>query len=617
MVKLYELKWMVEQLIFNTNKMNKIRKKIEKKWLSNFTKSIIVKDGVLDVSLTKDLFNGRGSLVGSLYEFNIGFRNFSSQYNDTLDFKSKLLAFLSLIGINIDIENLNHALLGGEVALEDVVKRSYFIFKTLCFSKSNFNINDPYSNNYGDINLLLSIESKDYENAQTNVFDSLNETHNKYIELPENYIHDEFSKSIYNKIENTNNSLFITGKAGTGKSTFIHYFTKNTKKNTLLLSFTGIAAVNIGGQTIHSFFNLPFQPLLPNDKEIKKFIFSNPKCNIIKNVDTIIIDEVSMLRSDILEAINYSLKINGGNPDLPFGGKQIIFVGDAYQLPPIVESDDLHKKIFTEIYKSEYFFDSPSFISLNTERVEFTVVHRQKDMKFISSLNKIRDYSISELEIEQINQKCVVKNLDYDDLGVKLTTNRFIARTENRKRLDLLPNDEFTFKAEVQGKFKEDRYPAPGVLQLKRNAQIMFVKNDCKGVMRRWVNGTIGKIHFISEDIIEVELKNGEIHQIEKEEWESRKYSWEKETKSVGSEVIGIFRQFPIKLAWAITIHKSQGLTFDKVRVDLGSGAFAPGQLYTSLSRCRTFDGLSLDRPIQLSDVIYDNRIEKFELISN
>ena len=597
--------------------MNKIRKKIEKKWLDNFTKSIIVKDGILDVSLTKDIFNGRGHLVGSLYEFNIGFRNFSSQYNDTLEFKSKLLAFLSLIGINIDIENLNHALLGEKVTLEEVVKRSYFIFKTLCFSKSNFNINDPYSNNYGDINLLLSIEAEDCDNAQTNVFDTLNEVHNKYIELPEKYIHDEFSKSLYNKVENTNISLFITGKAGTGKSTFIHYFTKNTTKNTLLLSFTGIAAVNIGGQTLHSFFNFPFQPLLPDDKEIKRFDFPNPKRNIINNVDTIIIDEVSMLRSDILEAINYSLRINGGNPDLPFGGKQIIFVGDAYQLPPIVESDDLHKKIFTEIYKSEYFFDSPSFNSLNPERLEFTVVHRQNDMKFISSLNKIRDYSISKLEIEQINQKCVLKNLDQDNSAIKLTANRFISREENRKRLDLLQNDEFTFKAEVQGEFREDRYPAPAILKLKRNAQIMFVKNDCKGVVRRWVNGTIGKVNFITEDIIEVELKNGEIHQIEKEEWESRKYSWKKETKSVGSEVIGMFRQFPIKLAWAITIHKSQGLTFDKVRIDLGSGAFAPGQLYTSLSRCKSFEGLILDKPINISDVIHDNRIEKFELMSN
>lgn len=595
--------------------MNKTKKKIEKQWLKNFANCQLVKGGELDIELTKKIFNGRGKLEGSLSEFNVGFRNFASRYNDTLEFKYKLLSFLSLIGINIDIENLNYALSEKKVTIEEVVKKSYFLFKTLCFSKSNFNIHDPYSNNYGDINLLLNIEAKDYENTQINLFDTLNEIHNKYIELPENYINDEFSKNLYNKIENTNNSLFITGKAGTGKSTFIHYFTKNTKKKTLLLSFTGIAAVNIGGETIHSFFNFPFQPLLPNDKEIKKFVFSNPKYEIINHVDTIIIDEVSMLRSDILEAINYSLRINGGNPDLPFGGKQIIFVGDAFQLPPIVESDDLHKEIFTEIYKSEYFFDSPSFGELNPERLEFTKIHRQNDVNFISSLNRIRDYSITESEIEQINKRCISNNFEYNNLEVKLTSNRYIARNENRKRLDLLPNDEFIFYADIKGKFRNDKYPAPDILKLKRNAQIMFVKNDSKGVSRRWVNGTIGKIHFISDDIIEVELKNGDIHQVEKEEWESRKYAWKKETKSIGSEIIGTFKQFPIKLAWAITIHKSQGLTFDKVRVDLGTGAFASGQLYTALSRCKTFNGLSLDRPIQISDVIHDKRIKDFEKI--
>jgi len=592
--------------------MNKQRKKIQKKWMHNFLSSKLVQDCDLNRDLARRIFHG-GNLTGDLAQFKIGFRHFANRWSDSEEFKIKLLSFLSLVGVELALNNLNHAIAEKKIELKDFVIRMIVLFRTLSNENSKFSIYDPYSNNYAEINMLLNIETRNYE-SDKELFDSQNEVHNTYIQLPKDYKRDEFSEKLYSKIENSNQSFYITGKAGTGKSTFIHDFTKHTKKNVLLLSFTGLAAVNIGGQTIHSFFRFPHSPMTINDKEVKSFKMGfRPKYEVIKNVDTIIIDEVSMLRSDILESIHWSLIKNGGDPDLPFGGKQIILVGDVFQLPPVVESNQLSQYIFSKIYSSQYFFDSPAFKQLNPERVEFTTIHRQKDLEFVSLLNKVRDYSILQSELDKINTRCVVENLEDNDFTMKLTTSRFLAYKENMRRLDFVKYDEFTFNADIEGVFPADNCPAPEILKLKRNAQIMFIKNENDSGMRHWVNGTIAKIHFISDDCIEVKLKNGDIHKIEKEEWVNRKYKWDKKTKSIISEPIGTFRQYPIKLAWAITIHKSQGLTFDKLRINLGRGTFAPGQLYTSLSRCRTFEGLSLDRPIRLSDVIIDQRVKDFE----
>lgn len=589
--------------------MNKQRKKIQKKWMHNFVSSKLVKDGDLNRDLAKRIFHG-GDFTGDLAQFNMGLRHFANRWSDSEEFKIKLLSFLSLVGVELGLDNLNYAIAEKHIEFKEFVKRIILLFRTFSNANSKFSIYDPYSNNYAEINLLLDIETRIF-NKNKDLFDSQHAVYNEYIKLPKDYVHDEFSEKLYNTIENTNKSFFITGKAGTGKSTFIHYFTKNTKKNVLLLSFTGIAAVNIGGQTIHSFFGFPHRPMVINDKEIKLFKFSYPpKYELIKNVDTIIIDEVSMLRSDIIESIHWSLIKNGGNPDLPFGGKQILLVGDSFQLPPVLETNDLTKYIFTKMYPSQYFFDSPSFKKLNPERVELTTIHRQKDLKFISLLNKVRDYSIIQSQLDNINSRCVVQDLEHNDLEIKLTTHRYLADKENMRRLDLLKYDEFTFNADIYGVFPDDKRPAPEILKLKRNAQIMFVKNDSS---KKWVNGTLAKIHFIADDYIEVKMKGGQIYKVEKVEWENKKCKWDKKTESVVSENIGTFKQYPIKLAWAITIHKSQGLTFDKVRINLGQGTFVPGQLYTSLSRCRTFEGLGLDRPIQLSDVIIDKRVKDFE----
>lgn len=419
--------------------------------------------------------------------------------------------------------------------------------------------------------------------------------------------------SLFNKIESSSDSFFITGKAGTGKSTFIHYLTKNTSKKILLVAFTGIAAINIGGQTIHSFFGFPLRPLLPEDEGVPIFKRFFQKRKILENIDTIIIDEVSMLRADILEGLDYSLRVNGGNPNKLFGGKQLIFVGDIFQLPPVVRDNEVERELFKIIYDSEYFFDSLSYKKLNPECIEFQKVYRQKDIDFIRLLNKVRDCSISLEGIEALNKRYnpnfVAK---VEDFTIMLTSNNHLSKIENRKRINSLPYKSFFYKATIAGEFKEDRYPTEPILELRRNSQVILVKNDLMKNGRRWVNGTIAKIEFLNEKVIEVNLENGSTYKIEKETWENRKYQWDKKKGKITSKIIGTFEQFPLKLAWAITIHKSQGLTFDKTIIDLGSGAFANGQLYTALSRCRTFEGITLKRKIKKSDIIEDERLTRF-----
>ena len=594
----------------------KSKNKIELKWKNLFLKSALVRNGKLDLSLAKAVFRGAGDFPAHLDDLSGGFRNFSVNSTDSPNDIDRLNKFLLLIGIELSDEKLINSLNNKTVILDDVLRHTALIYKTLFYSNASFNVNDPYSNNYGDLNFFLRLELGEKSGVGLSLLDNPAEIYNKYIKLPQNYESDPDVKSVFNEIENTNRSFYLTGKAGTGKSTFIHYLTQKTKKKSLLLSFTGIAAVNIGGQTIHSFFAFPFKPLLPKDVEIKTFLQHWTTYDVIRNVDMIIIDEVSMLRSDIMEAIDHSLKINGGDNERPFGGKQMIFVGDPYQLPPVVESTNINKELFSTIYASEYFFDSPAFQMLQPESIEFSKIHRQKDNEFINILNKIRDYSITEDEIDYINSICVKDDLINDNdkkLEIRLSTNKYISKQENFKRLEELQNKEFVFEAEISGDYSADKYPAPQHLRLKRDAQVMFVKNDPHTKNRRWMNGTISKIHFVTDEIIEVEMDDAQIHQVEKVEWESRKYKWDKKENRIVSEVVGTYRQFPLRLAWSITIHKSQGLTFNNVRVDLGRRTFAPGQLYTALSRCRSFKGLSLVRPIILADIIVDKRISDFD----
>jgi len=589
------------------------RKNIEGSWKTNFLNSVLVKNEKLDIDLAKSLFRGSGNIPESLSELRLGIRSFGNNIQDSSDYISIIYKFLEVVGIKISKDNIEKSIEEG-VKLEDVVRRVVMIYKNLFYANEKFSVYDPFSNNYSDLDFFLKIETGiDSANLGT-LFDNANEIHNQYIELPKNYDKDKFAKELFNRIETTNDSLYITGKAGTGKSTFIQYFTKTTKKKIILLSFTGIAAVNIGGQTIHSFCGFPFRPMLPEDKGIKKLQEHYNTFQIIKNLDTIIIDEVSMLRSDILEGMDHFFRINGGDKTKYFGGKQVIFIGDPYQLPPIVESDKVSYEIFTKVYKSEYFFDAPILKSMNPEKIEFKKIHRQKDIDFINHLNKIRDYSVTDQNIELINKRCYkTSDLENTDLEIRLTTNKYIAAQENSRKLDLINEKEFVYEAEIFNNYPKDKYPVPQYLHLKRGSQIMFVRNDRQNDMRRWVNGTISEIYFLSDEIIEVKLKDGEVYKIEKETWENRIYKYNKSEKRIVSEVIGTYRHFPIKLAWAITIHKSQGLTFDKVKVDLGTGAFAPGQLYVALSRCTSFEGLTLVRKIKDSDIIIDKRIQEFD----
>ncbi|WP_445957874.1 AAA family ATPase [Yeosuana sp.] len=593
--------------------MNEL-KRIERQWLKNFQESPLVLDNQFQSNVANELFYGFND--DSIYkvEFECGFAEFNEEFdkNNPIIQLDNLLKYLSFIGITIQNENIQQAISSGACDWITFLKKTFYLLKQLTQYDHTLDIRNPYFDNLGDLYYFMRIEENNTEsNQQLSLFEEIQlpEFYNKNIELPDNYSEDEIAISLFEEIENTNKSFFITGKAGTGKSTFIHYFTKETSKETLLFAFTGIAAINIGGQTLHSFFGFPFKPILPQDEDIKRFNPNFQKYKILQKTQTIIIDEVSMLRSDLLEALDYSLRINGGDPERLFGGKQMIFVGDAFQLPPIVDQDDLiQKRVFTEVYESEYFFDSPSFKNLSPKLFEFEKVHRQTENIFIEYLNKIRTYDLDDDVIDYFNQKF---NPTYfpegNDFVMMLTSNNYIANSENQRRISKLLYGSVFFEAKITGDFNEDKFPTLRVLELKRDSQVMFVKNDSYDFGRRWVNGTIGKINFIKDESIEVELANGQTYEVGLETWENRKYQWDKEKGAITSKIVGTFTQFPLKLAWAITIHKSQGLSFDKVNIDLGKGAFVNGQLYTALSRCRNFDGLILKRKISKKDIIIDN----------
>ncbi len=412
-------------------------------------------------------------------------------------------------------------------------------------------------------------------------------------------------------VKNTNQSFFLTGKAGTGKSYFIRYLIENVKeKQFVVLAYTGIAAINVGGMTINSFFNFPLKPLLPDDQEIKTFRKGSEKLEIINKMDTLIIDEVSMLRSDMFSAIDTSLRRNLNKPDEPFGGKQVLIVGDVYQLEPVAVLRTGEAQIINEVYGGTYFFHAKNYNQLNIITIELLNVYRQSDVEFIRLLDLIRKDDIRQVHIDKINERVFPENiLDQKDFVINLTTTNDLANVTNLKRLEKLNEKGYEYNAVIDGEFDSSKYPTNSILRLKKGAQIILIKND---LAKRWINGTIAKIYKLSEESIEIQLEDGKNYKIEKSTWENLRYFYNKENKKIETVVLGTFTQFPLKLAWAITIHKSQGLSFEKAIIDLGSGTFAGGQAYVAFSRVRKFDGLFLRKAFSKDNDFVNNEVVEF-----
>ncbi len=398
--------------------------------------------------------------------------------------------------------------------------------------------------------------------------------------------------------------IFVTGKAGTGKTTLLEYFARNTVKNAVVLATTGIAAVNVHGQTVHSFFHLKPGNLL-DLASLKKL----PR-RTVESLETIIIDEASMLRADLLDAIDHILRIST-REDAPFGGKQLILFGDLFQLPPVEEapSGGLFD-YFHAIYQSPYFFDARVVKETKIEVFELQRIFRQKDdNRFAWLLNKIRENRATQLELDQLlNVRQTDSEPTEKDNTVILSPTNEGASWRNNSRLAQLSGKEFVYNAVVDETFKKKAVPAEHTLRLKRGAKIMMLNNnpDCA-----WVNGDIGTVYDLGEDFIKVELK-GSIYEVQPYIWEDVKYVFNPLLQKLEPKVNGFFKQYPLKLAWAITIHKSQGLTFDSVYLDIGRGAFAPGQTYVALSRCRSLNGVKLKKPISLTDIRCDVRVQRF-----
>ncbi|HJY83543.1 MAG TPA: AAA family ATPase [Candidatus Binatia bacterium] len=403
-------------------------------------------------------------------------------------------------------------------------------------------------------------------------------------------------------IERQGHSLFITGKAGTGKSTLLHYLRATTTKETVVLAPTGVAALNVGGQTIHSFFQLP--PTLIDPQAIRR----RRNTKLLQKLETLIIDEVSMVRADVMDGVDVALRLSRNNLQTPFGGVQVVLCGDLFQLPPIVRDAEL-QMFFAEQYGGPYFFLAHVFAGLRPYALELTTMYRQQDDTFIRVLNKIREHDLDAELFSLLNRRVIRTNtMPRRDGFITLTTTNEAALRTNKACLEQISAKLYSYPASVTGIFDPAIFPTEKVLELKRGAQVMMVKNDTE---KRWVNGTVGMISALSEQNVRVEIA-GTSYEVEPETWQNIQYHYHRETNRIEEEVIGTFVQYPLRLAWAITIHKSQGQTFDKVLIDLGRGAFTHGQTYVALSRCRSLEGIVFSRPVTPRDILFDERIHGF-----
>jgi len=407
-------------------------------------------------------------------------------------------------------------------------------------------------------------------------------------------------------LEKEGRNLFITGRAGTGKSTLLSLLRNTTRKKSVVLAPTGVAALNVQGQTIHSFFGFP--PRMFPRSEIKR----RRDKKLFKNLELLIIDEISMVRADLLDHIDYFLRLNRENP-MPFGGLQVVFFGDLFQLPPVIASQE-ESAIYESQYPTPYFFSADVFkANFSMEMYELKKVYRQADRHFLRLLEGIRLNQADDEDLEDLNQR-YLPAFEAEAYYITLTARNATADQINLRKLEQIPEREKRYPATVKGEFNPSLFPTDQVLRLKPQAQVMLLKNDPE---RRFVNGTIGKIIQLGEESIQVLIHEGhekeKVIELERADWEVLRYKTNLENPFlIETETVGSFNQFPVKLAWAITIHKSQGKTFDKVVVDLGKGAFEHGQTYVALSRCRSLEGLVLKQPLRQSDIITDERVVSF-----
>ena len=422
-------------------------------------------------------------------------------------------------------------------------------------------------------------------------------------------------RDAWSMLQHTHRSLFLTGKAGTGKSTFLKYIRDNIKKKTVVLAPTGIAAVNVGGQTMHSFFKIPFKPMLPDDPDYanparmrKMLRYPKEKVKLIQQLELIIIDEISMVRADIIDFVDRVLRVYSGNMREPFGGKQLLLVGDIFQLEPVITHDT--RDILRRYYKNFFFFNARAFEKINVVSIELRKIYRQSDNDFISLLDRVRVNRATAADITRLNRRC---NPDYrevsDDFAITLATRRDTVDAINDEHMRALKTPEFTFQGKIEGDFPENSLPTAYRLTLKVGAQVIFIRNDKEGM---WYNGTIGIVTRLSDDSVSVTLETGEELNVLPEVWENMQYTYNEKEKKVEEKVLGTFKQIPIKPAWALTVHKSQGLTFNNVVIDFVGGAFTGGQTYVALSRCTSLEGITLLKPLSERDIIVNLAVVEF-----
>ncbi len=418
-------------------------------------------------------------------------------------------------------------------------------------------------------------------------------------------------RTAWDFVESTGRSIFLTGKAGTGKTTFLKTIMEHSRKRPIVVAPTGVAAINAGGVTIHSFFQLPFSPYVPGAKVESKFDFGKEKRKIIASSDLLIIDEISMVRADLLDAIDAVLR-RFREHGQPFGGMQLLMIGDLAQLTPVVTPED--ERMLKPYYDTPYFFGSKALQQIDYVTIQLSHVYRQQDESFIALLNEIREGHPSAEALSKLNSRSLTPGPSPKGEGsgyIRLTTHNNLANFYNESELQKLPGRSYQYRAEVKGTFPEYSYPTAETLVLKEGAQVMFVKNDPSGE-HNYYNGRIGRVMEASENRLTVYCEgDAEAIEVEPLEWENMRYTLNEQTREIESEVQGTFKQLPLRLAWAITIHKSQGLTFDRAIIDANQ-SFAPGQVYVALSRCRTLEGLVLASPLEPRAVINDERVDSY-----